>query len=281
MSAAPPPPPPPPPLLFPIPGRPQKGTDAASSGPTNSPSLPPLGGGAPDTGPPGTVLVSLLVYNGYPFADHWEYFVAPSPASAPACATAGGASPPSDPPRPDPQSAPAVVGTAIQAAGDVRSGFWLEVRRGYRVQGCELDRRGRSSPVGVGGVGVGAGVPRRVGLAWVSEELFRADVEADVEGSGGAGGGRARTVFEGTEDGEVLVEREPRCEFERILFRVPAPEKTLRSIDGSEDGSRGREKITQRNCQTWIVQSAEELVREGIFEQRVVDYLRATSIMKV
>jgi hypothetical protein len=38
-------------------------------------------------------------------------------------------------------------------------------------------------------------------------------------------------------------------------------------------------KITQRNCQTWVVESAEQLVREGVFEQRVVDYLRATSIM--
>jgi hypothetical protein len=38
-------------------------------------------------------------------------------------------------------------------------------------------------------------------------------------------------------------------------------------------------RITQRNCQTWVVESSEELVREGIFEQRIADYLRATSIM--
>jgi hypothetical protein len=45
-----------------------------------------------------------------------------------------------------------------------------------------------------------------------------------------------------------------------------------------EQGS-SRTKITQRNCQTWVLESAEQLVREGVFEQRVVDYLRATTIM--
>lgn len=38
----------------------------------------------------------------------------------------------------------------------------------------------------------------------------------------------------------------------------------------------GRTRITQRNCQTWVIEAAEQLVKEGIFEQRVVDYLRAT-----
>jgi hypothetical protein len=41
----------------------------------------------------------------------------------------------------------------------------------------------------------------------------------------------------------------------------------------------GRTKITQRNCQTWVVESAEQLMKEGVFEQRVVDYLRVRSIM--
>ncbi|KAH6838351.1 hypothetical protein B0I37DRAFT_440017 [Chaetomium sp. MPI-CAGE-AT-0009] len=70
-----------------------------------------------------------------------------------------------------------------------------------------------------------------------------------------------------------------RCEFERILFKVPAPEKTLRAVDGNGGEGNKRGKITQRNCQTWVVESAEQLVREGIFDQSVVDYLRATSIM--
>jgi hypothetical protein len=32
----------------------------------------------------------------------------------------------------------------------------------------------------------------------------------------------------------VVVERVPRCEFERILFKVPAPEKTLRAVDSDQ-----------------------------------------------
>ncbi|KAL2132755.1 hypothetical protein VTI74DRAFT_3410 [Chaetomium olivicolor] len=70
----------------------------------------------------------------------------------------------------------------------------------------------------------------------------------------------------------------PKCEFERALFRVPAPGKRLRAVDAEAAERDKRAKITQRNCQTWVVESA-ELVREGIFEQGVVDYPRATSIM--
>lgn len=40
-----------------------------------------------------------------------------------------------------------------------------------------------------------------------------------------------RGVFERGRDGEVVVERVARCEFERVLFKVPAPEKTLRTVD--------------------------------------------------
>ncbi|KAG7289956.1 hypothetical protein NEMBOFW57_006334 [Staphylotrichum longicolle] len=117
----------------------------------------------PTTGPPNSLLVSLLIYNGWPFADHWEYFIA-------APHTPGGPSGDKDD----------VVGVVIQAAGDVRAGFWLEVKRGWSL-GLELgDRDGRGS---------------------------------------------------------------------------------------------------RRNCQTWVIESAEQLVREEIFEQKVVDYLRATSIM--
>ncbi|KAL2193109.1 hypothetical protein P885DRAFT_81554 [Corynascus similis CBS 632.67] len=251
---SPPPPPPPPPL-----SHLRKG-DTKPSSPSSSFTLPPADPSNPQSAPPlaptslppqvstagtapggrprrGAVLVSLLVYNGYPFADHWEYFAA-SPADADA-------------------------GLAVQAAGDVLGGFWLEVRRGWRIPS--------SSPSSANSSGVG--VPKRVPLAWVGEEFFLADSE-DSDGSG--------VVFKGGDNhGEVVVvvEREPRCEFERALFRVPAPEKTLRAVTG-KDGEGGRRgKIKQRNCQTWVVESAEQLVKEGIFEQKVADYLRATSIM--
>lgn len=31
----------------------------------------------------------------------------------------------------------------------------------------------------------------------------------------------------------------------------------------------------QRNCQTWIVESAAQLVKEGIFDEQVATYVRA------
>jgi hypothetical protein len=43
-----------------------------------------------------------------------------------------------------------------------------------------------------------------------------------------------RGVFDGGSHGAVVVERVPRCEFERILFKVPAPEKTLRAVDSDQ-----------------------------------------------
>ncbi|KAK4201208.1 hypothetical protein QBC40DRAFT_62995 [Triangularia verruculosa] len=51
----------------------------------------------PATGPPNSVSLSLLIYNGWPFANHWEYFIV-SPI--------------------DPN-----IGVVMQAAGNVRKGF--------------------------------------------------------------------------------------------------------------------------------------------------------------
>lgn len=34
-------------------------------------------------------------------------------------------------------------------------------------------------------------------------------------------------------------------------------------------------KISQRNCQTWIIESAEQLVKDNILSREVADYLRA------
>ncbi|KAK4104416.1 hypothetical protein N658DRAFT_463895 [Parathielavia hyrcaniae] len=210
-----PPPPPPPPPAFPNPNLTQNSKKASNLSSNPVLSLPEV----LQPGPPNSVLVSLLVYNGWPFADHWEYFVAAPWGSD--------------------------FGVVVQAAGDVRAGFWLEAKRGLCLRG-------------------GGSAPRRMPLAWVDGRLFDADVDAE-------------------ENGGVVVEGTPRCEFERMLFKVPAPRKTLRAVDVEEDGSgksgMAGKKITQRNCQTWIVESAEQLVREGIFEQRAADYLRATSIM--
>lgn len=41
------------------------------------------------------------------------------------------------------------------------------------------------------------------------------------------------------------------------------------------DTSNFGKKISQRNCQTWIVESADQLVKDGIFDQEVAAYLHA------
>ena len=167
MPPSPPPlPPPPPPPLFPA-----SSSIATTSSTTNPPPpLPPLASN-PNSHPDDARLVSLLVYNGHPFADHWEYFIA-SPWDAD-------------------------VGVVIQAAGDVRGGFWLEVKRGWDLRG-----EGRGCSV------------RRVPLAWVGRGWFEP----------------AEGVF-GDRDGLMVVEGQAKCGFERVLFEVPAPGKTLRAVE--------------------------------------------------
>jgi hypothetical protein len=57
--------------------------------------------------------------------------------------------------------------------------------------------------------------------------------DGDVDGDEGSVR-KVRGVFEGGKSGEAVVEGMARCEFERMLFKVPAPEKTLRTVDGDE-----------------------------------------------
>jgi hypothetical protein len=129
--------------------------------------------------------VSLLVYNGWPFADHWEYFVA-SPS--------------------DPNGSTGVV---IQAAGDMREGFRLEVKRGWDLDAAEgnSDTSSRRPD-------------EKIPLGWVVGECVSPCEEVFGVQEGGRGG--------------QVVEGEARCELERIMFKVPAPEKTLRDAKGDE-----------------------------------------------
>ncbi|KAH6641894.1 hypothetical protein F5144DRAFT_150278 [Chaetomium tenue] len=249
----PPPPPPPPPPPNP-PTNLLPSTTNPNPNPIPPPPLPPR--------PPSTTLVSLLIYNGHPFADHWEYFVA-SPSL----------------PHTHQEYGIRDSGTVIQAAGNVRQGFWLEVKRGWDLE-AEVVGEGQAGRDG------GRAVWKRVGLGWVGLGYFEGVGESVGNGNGygnADGGGDlvegVKKVFERGKDGEVVVEGVARCEFERALFKVPAPEKTLRTVDRDRGERNKPGKITQRNCQTWVVESAEQLVREGIFEQGVLDYLRATSIM--
>ncbi|KAF5635391.1 hypothetical protein F25303_8538 [Fusarium sp. NRRL 25303] len=65
----------------------------------------------------------------------------------------------------------------------------------------------------------------------------------------------------------------PMCAFEESLHKVKVPEKTLNNTRESEAP---KKRIVQRNCQTWIVESADQLVTDGILSSDVAAYLHAT-----
>ncbi|KAF5547043.1 hypothetical protein FPHYL_10335 [Fusarium phyllophilum] len=73
----------------------------------------------------------------------------------------------------------------------------------------------------------------------------------------------------------MLHEQEPIpvCTFEESLHKVKVPEKTLNNATESEAP---KKRIVQRNCQTWIVESADQLVADGILLSDVAAYLHAT-----
>ena len=56
----------------------------------------------------------------------------------------------------------------------------------------------------------------------------------DYGKEGGSGGGGGAGPGDGDES--LVVEGVPRCEFERVLFKVPAPEKTLRAVGVDGEG---------------------------------------------
>lgn len=155
----------------------------------------------PATGPPNARLVSLLIHNGWPFADHWEYFI---PDGTSPCSGDGD------------------VGTVVQAAGNVRDGFWLEIQRRCHLAAGLGDGTGRGSDL----KDVDSSKVKKVPLQWVPGRYFETDANTETE------------TGEGEGDGEM-----PACEFERALFRVPAPEKTLRSIDSSRVDDGGGEAV--------------------------------------
>ncbi|KAG5790215.1 hypothetical protein H9Q69_010715 [Fusarium xylarioides] len=73
----------------------------------------------------------------------------------------------------------------------------------------------------------------------------------------------------------MLHEQEPIpvCSFEESLHKVKVPEKTLNNVTESDAP---KKRIVQRNCQTWIVESADQLVADGILSSDVAAYLHAT-----
>ncbi|KAL4982943.1 hypothetical protein BDW68DRAFT_169830 [Aspergillus falconensis] len=196
----PPPPPPPPPALA---------IKTNTVTPPKHPALPP-------SGPPGSCLVSLLIYNGHPFKDHWAYFVRS-------------------------QKNPE-LGVKIHATGSVSTEFVFEVKRNHDLRNTE-------------------DIPTKiVPLAWVDGIYFDEDE------------GRMLGKDNGDEE---LIDHEPICGFERALYKVEVPGKSLVGVEETKREGVARRRVVQRDCQTWIVESAEQLAQDGIFSGDVAGFLRA------
>ncbi|KAL4912143.1 hypothetical protein BDW62DRAFT_195328 [Aspergillus aurantiobrunneus] len=131
------------------------------------------------------------------------------------------------------------LGVKIHATGSVRDGFVFEVKRRHDM------RHNEDVPAKI------------VPLQWVDGELFD------------------ESAMLGDSDSEETLDYRPVCKFERELYKVSVPGKSLVGIQDTPREDAGRRKITQRDCQTWIVEAADQLVGDGIFRRDVADYLRA------
>ncbi|OAA36730.1 hypothetical protein BBO_08009 [Beauveria brongniartii RCEF 3172] len=160
-------------------------------------------------GPPNALLLELIIANGYPFKDHWSYFVRSRH-------------------RPD-------VGVVIHATGDVANGFRLEVKRSLDLG--EPDNR----------------PSRRIPLQWLTAPPHL-DEQAMLN------------------HGQLKFDTVPVGALEESLFKVEAPGKTLNTV--GVEGPVGK-RIVQRNCQSWIMESAEQLVIDGMLSPEIAAYLRA------
>ncbi|KAE8311555.1 hypothetical protein BDV41DRAFT_565695 [Aspergillus transmontanensis] len=187
-----PPPPPPPPLI----GK-------------TAPKPPSVA----SEGPAGAYLVELLIFNGWPFKDHWAYWVRSHS-------------------HPD-------IGVQLHATGDVRNGFVFQIKRNY-----DFHDKNSECP------------STRIPLQWIDGKFF--DERAMMN------------------NGVFTLDDVPICGFEASVYKVKAPEKSLNTVTETAiaEGQKGQ-KVNQRNCQTWIVESADQLVRDSIFNQEVATYLHA------
>ncbi|KAH7026642.1 uncharacterized protein B0I36DRAFT_424323 [Microdochium trichocladiopsis] len=172
---------------------------------TLSEVLPPV---VNPQGPPGALLLELIIYNGSPFKDHWAYRVVSAR---------------------DPD-----IGVVIHATGDVANGFKFEIKRHHDMKHSSRE-------------------PTRIPLQWVPAEFLD-----------------EKAMFN---DGVPKMDTNPVCPLEHSLYKVKPPGKSL-NVANDNAGPPGR-RIVQRNCQTWIIESADGLVNDKILSQEVADYLRA------
>ncbi|KAL2754215.1 hypothetical protein ACRALDRAFT_1081339 [Sodiomyces alcalophilus JCM 7366] len=92
----------------------------------------------------------------------------------------------------------------------------------------------------------------RIPLQWVAAEHFDEDIMLN--------------------HGEYKVDSVPVCSFEASAHKAKPPGKTLNS---AEDKTRSGRKVSQKNCQSWLVEAADYLVQDGMFSPKVAVYLQA------
>ncbi|KAK4175362.1 hypothetical protein QBC36DRAFT_190060 [Triangularia setosa] len=160
---------------------------------------------------PGSILVTLAVYNGYPFKDHWAIFVRKSTTTQ--------------------------KGVLVHAQGDVRNGFIFEIKRNHDFA-------------------VTGNVPQMIDLQWVDGHFFNQAM---------------------WNNGVYKLERPgvPVCAFEASTARAPAPSRSLNPVEERAPTPARPARITQWNCQIWIVEAGAMLVEDQILTQDVLDYLPA------
>ncbi|KAG8671040.1 hypothetical protein FPOAC2_04356 [Fusarium poae] len=72
-------------------------------------------------------------------------------------------------------------------------------------------------------------------------------------------------------NGHQELDDKPACPFERSVYKVKPPTGSLNSARSDAPKTR----VVQRDCQTWILESANQLVTDGILHQDIVCYLDA------
>ncbi|KAK3295438.1 uncharacterized protein B0H64DRAFT_474396 [Chaetomium fimeti] len=194
-----PPPPPPPPPPAPAPSSVPRASTAVSA-----PAVAPVG-------PAGSLLVSLAIFNGHPFKDHWGFLVRKSKNTQ--------------------------EGIFLHAVGDVKNGFKLEIKRNVDFE--ETSRK-----------------PQLINLQWVDARHFNETMWNN------------RTY-------KVEKPGHPICPFEVSAAKAPVPARTLNAVDDMVPSSNPPRRLTQRNCQTWIIEAGEKLVDDDMFTQAVLNYLKA------
>ncbi|KAH2768779.1 hypothetical protein KXW60_005272 [Aspergillus fumigatus] len=167
----------------------------------------------------------------------------PPPPPPPPPLSAGVVPAPAPAPQPEPPTVAALLEPSssnfkIHATGDVRNGFEFEIKRSSNFRTNELPPT------------------KRIPLQWVDGQYFDEKAMSN--------------------NGEHKIDNVPVCQFEASAHKIKAPGKSLNTTsDVSSSAGNVGKKVTQRNCQTWIVESAEQLVKDNIIRREIADYLCA------